>query len=75
MTVKEESCYSCRFWKVFTAKTGFCRRYPPQFWSEGENSGSCHPHSNGDEWCGEYQESKEVVEFWTKKEIVCENKT
>lgn len=65
MTIKmienERCCRNCRFWVSDEVKSfGRCHRYPPQFWSEGEECGASHVGTNDTEWCGEF----ESVDVW-----------
>ena len=57
MTDKQNFCLNCIFWKTENKTTnwGKCRRYPPQFWSNGDDSGSDFVKTNGDDWCGEHK--------------------
>ncbi len=58
MTIKmieiERCCRNCEFWEG-KDNWGRCHRYPPQFWSEGEESGACHVGTSDTEWCGEFK--------------------
>lgn len=57
MTDEKECCVNCRFWDFIakSSNSGRCRRYPPQFWSEGEESGASFVGTEGSDWCGEHQ--------------------
>ncbi len=59
----DRCCLNCRFWKTQTESTnwGRCHRYPPQFWSEGEESGAAFVGTNGGDWCGEHKPNERWV--------------
>lgn len=68
-TESYRSCLNCRFWdpETETSNWGRCRRYPPQFWIQGEESGSCFASTNGNDWCGEHQTKKNLHKKSLKK--------
>lgn len=56
MIENKRCCRNCRFWNSDEHKSwGRCHRYPPQFWSEGEEGGACHVGTDSKDWCGEFQ--------------------
>lgn len=53
---RDACCLNCLFWqRSDVSNYGRCRRYPPQFWSEGEDSGAAQVGTCDQDWCGEYQ--------------------
>lgn len=58
---EERNCRNCRFWVGETeAEWGICKRYPPQFNSEGASQ----VRTQRSDWCGEF----EPVEKWVLPE-------
>lgn len=60
----DRKCETCEFFEEaekFTSRSpdGFCRRYPPSWYSCGTaediDANSWFPHVNKNEWCGEYK--------------------
>ncbi len=52
----ERCCHKCQFWQGdIEINWGECHRYPPQFWSEFESSGSAFPSTKPNDWCGEFR--------------------
>lgn len=52
----EACCKNCKFWDdPYQEGYGRCKRYPPQFWSEGGSHGSDFICVSEKEWCGEFK--------------------
>lgn len=55
MTMKRNSCETCRFFELNAPTQGACRRFPPvPFPSGPEQLTSAWPTVQTQAWCGEY---------------------
>lgn len=58
--MRDPSCATCRFWSYLEEEgeggwlIGWCRRYPPTRFAEGDDS-CTYPVTQDPDWCGEYK--------------------
>lgn len=60
MTAQEETCKTCRFWKLFQvsshrAPVGGCHRFPPTQLMQGSRNYYDFPMTDEWVWCGEWR--------------------
>ena len=58
MTNPKPKCKDCLYYKHIYSDTGWCYRYPPSVYSNGEGDfRSTLPVTESKDWCGEFKKS------------------